>query len=513
MPAVEDRGTRAGTAVGGYGERIAEGLMLVCLLALVAAVTVRPRSAMDEDLWWHLRTGEWIAAHGAVPSQDYFGAHTAGHPWVAYTWLFDVFITGVYRSGGLHGVLAVTTVSMLAAILALAGLLARYGNYRRAILLAGMAFVAMVPLVSPRPWLFSILFLIAELYFLLTARESGKAMWMAPVVPLFALWANVHIQFVYGLAVLGVFALEPTVEGLCREKGSYHPRLRSAWIGLLGLSAAATLLNPYGWRLWSVVAQYAFERAPLAAVNEMQAMRFRDMSNWAALALACGAWFALGRAPKRRGVMLLLLAMACWTGFRSARDVWFLAVLASVALTPCAEAGGRAVPGRWVRLGVALPLGAGLAVAVLGSAGVSERALRQAMSERFPEGASRYAEAQGLSGPLYNSYSWGGYLMWRLRGMPVSIDGRANLQGDERVAREQATWSGARTWAEDQELLGASTVILERDCPLAAILRSDGRFRKVYEDGVGCVFERAEGDEDGRSKQTREAANEEARQR
>jgi hypothetical protein len=64
------------------------------------------------------------------------------------------------------------------------------------------------------------------------------------------------------------------------------------------------------------------------------------------------------------------------------------------------------------------------------------------------------------------------------------------LQGDKRVARFVATWTGQGSWAADSELMNANTIILEKDCGLASILRSDQRFRLLFEDGLASVFQR-----------------------
>ena len=44
----------------------------------------------DGDTGWHIRTGEWILAHGQVPRQDMFSFTKPGEPWFAWEWLWDV---------------------------------------------------------------------------------------------------------------------------------------------------------------------------------------------------------------------------------------------------------------------------------------------------------------------------------------------------------------------------------------------------------------------------------------
>jgi len=92
------------------------------------------------------------------------------------------------------------------------------------------------------------------------------------------------------------------------------------------------------------------------------------------------------------------------------------------------------------------------------------------------------------SGPLYNHYNWGGYLIRHLPHLLVSMDGRNQIYGDERVERSIKTWNGARDWADDPELSQARLVIADVNMPLASLLRCDKRFNLVYEDDVAALF-------------------------
>ena len=72
--------------------------------------------------------------------------------------------------------------------------------------------------------------------------------------------------------------------------------------------------------------------------------------------------------------------------------------------------------------------------------------------------------------------------------MPVSLDGRAALAGDERLDRFLATWSADPSWRTDKELMAAGLVIGPVKTPLVQVLRLDPRFQLAYEDEVAAVF-------------------------
>jgi len=98
-----------------------------------------------------------------------------------------------------------------------------------------------------------------------------------------------------------------------------------------------------------------------------------------------------------------------------------------------------------------------------------------------------FIRAHGYSGPIFNDFDWGGYLIWNLR-MPVSIDGRANVYGDQRIARSIQTWSGAPGWQLDPDLRSAGLVIGPVGAALTQLLRSDPGFQLAYQDKVAAVF-------------------------
>src|SRR5215831_9419448 len=62
----------------------------------------------DGDTGWHLRTGEWILAHGRVPQADLFSYTQAGKPWYAWEWLWDAVFGYLNTHFGLQAVIALT---------------------------------------------------------------------------------------------------------------------------------------------------------------------------------------------------------------------------------------------------------------------------------------------------------------------------------------------------------------------------------------------------------------------
>ena len=102
--------------------------------------------------------------------------------------------------------------------------------------------------------------------------------------------------------------------------------------------------------------------------------------------------------------------------------------------------------------------------------------------------AVNFIKSHTYSGPLYNDYTWGGFLIWHLPQFKVSVDGRSNLHGDERLDQSVKTWGGDKSWVNDPELANAKLVIAAVSMPLSSLLKLDKRFELVYEDAVATVF-------------------------
>lgn len=470
-------------SASGTGKSLVSALFLFAAFTAAGLSSIRSvRAGNEPDLWWHIATGDWILQHRTTPLVDVFSSATMGKPWIAYTWLFDLLTAAVFGSWGLQGIVAVTGLLTLAITAVLTALFSRYTAVPRALALAVIANLAMLPLSTPRPWLFSILFFTVELWLLLEACERGRPARLLPVVPLMAIWANLHVQFIYGLGLLGLFAV------LQSTLGTTWP-IASRWLWrALAAASLATLSNPYGIRLYTVVLHYATEKAPFKVIQEMQPLSFRDISSWITLFLVCAACYALGQSRRHSALHLSLFPVACIFGFRAGRDLWFPVIVSGLILANWfgpRNATGRAQMRGWT---FALPASV-LLVVWISFHGIGESGLQRNVSSHFPVAAAAWVRSHSLPGPLYNPYDWGGYLIWSLPEHPVSIDGRANLHGDARLERSIATLRGSENWAQDPELANAATIIVERSSPLASILRSSAGFSLVYQDKIAAVFQ------------------------
>lgn len=462
---------------------------VLCALPAFFCFQAAGTCVADPDLGWHLRTGQWILEHRAFPRVDPFSRVTGGNPWQAYSWLFDLLLWKAYTWLGLSGVVALTAAMMSLTAAATYRMISRLnGDFTEQMLLTAAVVVSLGRLSSPRPWLVTVLFFVLELDILMDTRGEGRSRRLVWLPVMFAVWANVHIQFIDGLVALGLATLEPL---LARWWKSDAHCARPRDLGLaLGASAAAACLNPYGPRIYAVAWKLASQPGVLNTVVGERALTFRFFEDFLLLFLALAAAGVLFRYRNLPPFETLMLAAAAVLSFRSRRDVWWMAFTAA-AILAAGLPRRQEESDRESRSGGAVALSTATAIAFF-TAGTlwtlsHQGRLESALAEKMPVHAVEVIKARHLTGAVFNPYDWGGFLIWQL-GEPVSIDGRAALYGDERIDRSLATWGGGPAWASDPDLRSAGVVIAPRGAALTQLLAMDRRFDLTYEDAVAALF-------------------------
>ena len=477
-------------------------LGLTCLFAAFPLYYIRHAHLADPDIWWHMRTGEWIVQHHQIPRFDPFSATSMGRPWVDYSWIFDLASYWLIAHFDLISIIWFENLMRLAVAVALFSLLrSLMPGFWKAVALTGVAMLAMSWVFPPRPGAISVFFFVLELYLILSAkrRSDTRRLWLLPV--LFAVWANLHVEFVTGLFLLGVLCLEPFAQRFLGTEHGPKPVLddhhRQLWFAFFA-SLLAVMVNPYGPKLLLTVFQYARDTKIYDVIIEFQAMHFRTYNDWATLALLMLGCFALGRIRPFRPAWGVLMAWAAWMSFRSLREVWLVAILSVVVV---ASSQGEENQGeeerateKSIRIEPSMRVAVGAAVIVVLLTGAtvwpvsSQRLLRQ-VAATYPVAAVNFIHQNHLQGPILNELSWGGFLIYAAPEMPVSMDGRTNVHTQDEILRAMPLWDGEPGWQNRPELQHANLVITSHVWPLSVLLRSDPRFRLAYEDDTAVLFE------------------------
>jgi hypothetical protein len=485
---------------GNLGTASLRVLVLVLLLTTAAVYEAVSLSALTGlDVWSHLRTGIWILQKHALPHNGLFSQYP-DLPWRAHSWGFDVLVAAAYNVMRLRALPVLLMVYKAALALALF-LLARGSrqNLWVPLLLAAVAQYA-IPGLRLQPTLCSILLFAIELALLFQARRTGSARPLLWLPLLFAIWANLDTQFVYGLLVLGLFLAAVVTEEICR-------RFAWAWVERqtpevpLGMAAVltagsllATLLTPYTYEVYGAGLRNFSQSPLLAYLPEFGAVGFRRPQDYALLLLAMLAFFSLGRRHSRDLFQYALIIVSAMLSFPAQRNSWLVAVV-SVAVIGNAfanrhseaqpEGGGLWGLENFVIAGLVLMA---LLLAVIARVPSSREALLAKVGQTLPVRACDYIRENHLSGPLFNAYEWGSFLTWYMPGYDVVIDSRSDLYGDEINLRYFKLTHAEIPLSRDVSFVYARTILLPRNAPMAVALSATPKFKVVYHDDLAMVM-------------------------
>src|SRR5258707_1334746 len=195
---------------------LVQGFLLAGLLCVMPIQQLRSFTAVaDPDIWWHMRVGRWILEHHSFPPNGLFSSTGATHTWAAYSWGFEVIVALLNMLLGLKGVVFIVLLFQVTLVLVFfLAMPILSGGFWWAWLLSAVAIWAMDlnRVDVGRPVAFSILFFTIEIALILWAQEIGRVKYLYWLPLLFLVWANFHIQFVYGLLLPALLGAVATVE-------------------------------------------------------------------------------------------------------------------------------------------------------------------------------------------------------------------------------------------------------------------------------------------------------------
>jgi hypothetical protein len=314
-------------------------------------------------------------------------------------------------------------------------------------------------------------------------RRGAPSFWL---LPLMALWANLHGGFVFGLFLVGPIGLDAVVgAGKPARKALV---LRWALFGLLAL--AASCCTPYGWNALLATKKILELGSALPLIIEWKPTEFGGLGAFE-ICLLLGIGLALLRGIKLPPTRILLLLGLLHMAFAQGRSVEILALLAPLVLAaPLAkQIGGQdaqapnAAPSRGV-------LFASVAVAMVAGT------VAYASAHRFEPHVhsapvAAVAELKKFNFTrVFNDYDFGGYLI--ANGVAPFIDGRTELYGEKFFVDHNAA-SGLMEPENLFRLLDQykieATLMRTQSAATKLLDHIDG-WQKVYSDDIATIHVR-----------------------
>jgi hypothetical protein len=471
------------------------------LYILFYAFLFASRPISDADFWFHLKTGQYVFQNGQVPHTEIFSFTYNGIPWVAHGWLAGTFFYGVYSALGLYAL-----IFIFAILVALSFWMVLKNTQAHPFVLAFALLLGIwtvLPNIGVRPRVFTLL--LSSIFLVVlqdyARRGAGRRIWL--LVPLTALWANLHGGFVIGwtlilLTTVGI-VLDAWLAG--ERMQPLWPRLRTLSIVLVGCFLAA-LANPYGIRIYEPAQRALSSSVYNRIIVDWVSPNFHQPELLPLLALILLSIAAFALSPKRiKPSELLLFAATLYATLKAQRNMLLFALVAAPLLarysqywidsTPLSRTlvGLRSTrrPRGLIVLSVIMLLPLPLFVARLKATAYAEP---QQQRMKVPIKAVEYMRTNQLTGNTLTFPSiWGGYLIWELPSNPVYIDGR-DVYPEKFVDEYVEMIRGRADWQGPFARSGVQLVLLEPGSLLARQLDGMKDWERVYQDEMSSVYKR-----------------------
>jgi hypothetical protein len=446
------------------------------------------RLLIDPDTMWQITVGQWIIDHRAVPETDVYSFTMRGHPWISTQWLAQLLFAQAYAIAGWSGPVVLAASASAATFGLLTKFLTRHLSQSTALVFAAGALALTVPHLLARPHVLAMPIMVLWVGELIAAADRRGAPSFR-LLPLMALWANLHGGFVFGLVLIAPIALDAVLSAEVKSRKSLA--LRWAAFGLAAL--AASWCTPYGWNSLLASQKILALGSALPLIMEWRAADFGSVGPFE-VCLLFGIGLALWRGvtlPPLRIVLLLgLLHMALAQG----RAAEILALLAPLLLAaPLA----KQLDGAEVANSAAPPmrgaLVAGVVIALVASTFVYASVHRFEPHSRGSPVAAVAALKKLNPARVFNDYDFGGYLI--ANGVAPFIDGRTELYGEKFFVDHNAA-SGLMEPENLFRLLEEykieATLMRTQSAATKLLDHLDG-WQKIYADDIATIHLRKSG--------------------
>jgi tetratricopeptide (TPR) repeat protein len=505
----------------------------ICLitLALSYAFLAGLRTVSDLDLGWQLATGRHLVQHHQIPRVELFSYTAQGKEWIYPPFSGAIFYL-LYLAGGYS---ALSWLNAIACAATVAFLIASGGR-----LVTALAIVA-VPAIAfrtiPRAELFTTV-LFAAVLAMVWRNHLGKPARLWPFPVIFFVWTNLHVGYISGLALLGAGVFFELCDMLFADRRAMALIRLKRILPWMGASFAATLANPWGWRIYEVIArQNSSMRAASAFIGEWSAVHFNSLA-WRqtldARDPASADWWLLGAAGlallvavwKKHIGPAIILAAGMYFSVQHIRLQTAFAILVVIIggtlLSEVAdEIAARAEldskgsveksPATYLPPWVAFVAAAAFTLFVLVRIAdlVTERyyidsgqisMFGTGPSWWYPERAAAFLKREGLPGNVFHDYNFGGYLTWRIGPQyPDFVDGRyfpfaGDLFDEQRLLASLGPDSPEWQRAADRWQFNTAIFSMARYAGLGTFALQDfcasKSWKPVYIDDVAIIFVR-----------------------
>ena len=441
------------------------------LLLILIGTTFLFETPYDPDFGWHYKYGEYFFQNGKLLKENIFSYTYPDYEWVSSYWIPQILIYISYHF------LGNTVPAFLASLIFSVILFLLLKNYSDDLFSISFVFLLIIFslksfVITVRPLYFSTLFLLLLMSILLKKNNNKN------YIPLiFLIWANTHADFLLGLFVLGVYctdnflkitsapspnfkkitspfknrvylttyfnSLKKYFGELIKNKNTSSILVNNFWI--LAASIVATLINPYGFKLWAVLIKELNQPFRSFVREWLPPQNINFLSSISNIFISMGLIFSI--LPYKntneehrwnRFIIIFFYILGIKSVYFSRISIIsasFL-VLKNIEMikkdvSPIIKNKLKNIPSFTPTVFLLFLSGFTTNVFV-NNFFLSLNLKEWSVKKNYPYEAVSYIKSNPIEGNMLNDYSWGGYLIWQLPEYKTFIDGRMTAWRDDK---------------------------------------------------------------------------------
>jgi hypothetical protein len=407
--------------------KILHAVLVLSGICCLVALLLKP--IIDPDFFWHLKTGEWIIQHHALPSIDPFSINPPEtydpHQKAILTsyWLYQVIISWIFGMSGFTGIIFVRF------LLAGGVTLSICRNFKLSIMGSSICILSAILFLKEytldRPQTISFVLYLLSLLILfrfIDNRAEGRstARSAAGMAFIMLAWSNMHGGYLVGQAIL---LLVCATEGCKFLHQSLRPMSRSRYIrlaGIVSLTLACSFINPNFVNIISQIDSVFALNSLLPGINSEYISVLRKWQETRSVVIllyyiiaAIVVLVALQSYRRADITKLAILLCTGYFGFVHIRYFPFFLIAAVIYILQSQETGRQE---KLIKLLVVATTIASIFLCFLyGDVNLEKRSGNQWVNnDVFPVAAVDFLKEHHAQGGIFSNYRWGGYLIWRL---------------------------------------------------------------------------------------------------
>jgi hypothetical protein len=447
------------------------------------------RLLADPDTQWQITVGRWILDHHAVPQTDVFSFTMRGEAWISTQWLAQVAYAGVYAWFGWTGPVVLAAAASALTFALLARFLSRSLSESATLVFVAVALVLTAPHILARPHVLALPVMVTWIGGLIAAADRDGAPSFR-LLPLMALWANLHGGFVFGLLMIAPIA----IDAIANAQGSLRKPLMLRWAVLALAAILASGCTPYGWNSLLASQKILSLGSALPLITEWRAMDFTHLRPFEICllgAIGLALYRGITLPPLRIAMLLGLLHMALAQG-RAAEILALVAPL--IVAAPMAGQIGAADAAPSNRTMSSRGLVSACTAIMLVSGTLAYASLHRFAPYTGNSPVAAVAALKKLNVErVFNDYDFGGYLI--ASGVSTFIDGRTELYGEKFFVDHNAASSlmGPDDLFRLLDAYKCEATLMRTQSAATKLLDHVDGWQKVYADDIATIHLRTTG--------------------